>query len=140
MSGTASPLTTVWLARHGEVHNPAELLYGRLPRMRLSPEGQRQARKLAEFLAPRPLAAIYSSPLLRARRTAAAILERQPGLGRVRIDADLIEVRTRWQGEPLQALVIWERDPYIAMLASQSLGFVGYHEVTRFGDYVIYEP
>jgi len=61
---------TGWLARHGEVHNPSRVLYGRLPRMQLSPEGRRQAQALADFLGPRPLAAIYSSPMLRARRTA----------------------------------------------------------------------
>ena len=32
-------MTTVWLARHGEAHNPGGLLYGRLPRVRLTPEG-----------------------------------------------------------------------------------------------------
>ena len=79
-------MTTIWLARHGEVHNPGGLLYGRLPRMRLSPLGQRQAEALADFLAPRPLQAIYSSPMLRARKTAAVILTRHPELGRVRVD------------------------------------------------------
>ena len=97
-------MTTVWLARHGEVHNPGGVLYGRLPRMRLSPAGERQARALADFLAPRRLAAIYSSPMLRARKTAAFILDRQPSLDRVRIDRDLQEVHTSWQGEPLAAL------------------------------------
>ena len=96
--------TTIWLARHGEVHNPDNVLYGRMPRMRLTPEGQRQARALAEFLSARPLAAVYSSPLLRARRTAEAIVAGQPGLGRVRIDSDLIEVRTAWEGHPLASL------------------------------------
>ena len=96
--------TTVWLARHGEVHNPGNVLYGRLPRMRLTPEGQRQARALADLLAPRPLAAIYSSPMLRARRTAQVILASHADLERVRIDADLHEIQTGWQGEPLAAL------------------------------------
>jgi broad specificity phosphatase PhoE len=96
--------TTVWLARHGEVHNPAGLLYGRLPRMGLSPTGRQQAQALAAFLAPRPLTAIYSSPMLRARRTAEAILAQHPALPRVRIDSDLQEIRTSWQGEPLAAL------------------------------------
>jgi broad specificity phosphatase PhoE len=96
-------VTTVWLARHGEVHNPRSVLYGRLPRMRLTAEGQRQAEALAEFLAPRPIAAVYSSPMLRARRTAAVIVTRQPEL-RVRIDRDLLEVNTAWQGEPLADL------------------------------------
>ena len=70
--------TTIWLARHGEVHNPSNLLYGRLPRMDLSPEGRRQAQALDDFLAERPLAAIYSSPMLRARRTAEIILRVAP--------------------------------------------------------------
>jgi broad specificity phosphatase PhoE len=96
--------TTVWLARHGEVHNPAEVLYGRLPRMRLSHEGVRQAEALAAFLSSRQLAAVYSSPLLRARATAGTILESQCALDRVRIDRDLQEIRTGWQGQPLSAL------------------------------------
>ena len=110
--------TTVWLARHGEVHNPAGLLYGRLPRMGLSPTGRQQAQALAAFLAARPLTAIYSSPMLRARRTAEAMLAQHPALPRVRIDADLQEIHTSWQGQPLTALeqIGWDfyanpRDP-----------------------------
>lgn len=96
--------TTIWLARHGEAHNPGELLYGRLPRVRLTAEGRRQASALAEFLAPQPLTAIYSSPMLRARRTAEAVLATRSDVSRIRIDADLQEVRTGWQGEPLHVL------------------------------------
>jgi probable phosphoglycerate mutase len=104
--------TTIWLARHGEVHNPGNVLYGRLPRVRLTPEGQRQAGALAQLLRGRPLAAIYSSPMLRARRTADAVLAVHPELDRVRIDSDLLEVRTAWQGEPLQALEAIDWDFY----------------------------
>src|SRR4051812_10947010 len=104
--------TTVWLARHGEVHNPGNVLYGRLPRMRLTPEGQRQAEALARFLAARPVQAIYSSPMLRARRTAELVLARFPSLGRVRIDSDLQEVRAGWQGEPLASLEAIDWDFY----------------------------
>ncbi len=96
--------TTVWLARHGEVHNPNDLLYGRLPRMRLSHEGVRQAETLATFLQPRPLVAVYCSPMLRARRTAMTIVARQRLVDRVRIDRDLHEIKTGWQGEPLGSL------------------------------------
>jgi len=96
--------TTVWLARHGEVHNPKNLLYGRLPRVDLTSEGRRQAQALADCLRGRPLAAIYSSPMLRARRTADAIRSAHPEIGPVHIDSDLLEVRTAWQGEPLEAL------------------------------------
>jgi broad specificity phosphatase PhoE len=96
--------TTVWLARHGEVHNPGNVLYGRLPRVRLTPEGQRQAHALAEVLRKRPLAAIYSSPMLRARSTAEAVLAVHPELGRIHRDVDLTEVRTGWEGEPIASL------------------------------------
>src|ERR1700682_4564991 len=104
--------TTVWLARHGEVHNPGRVLYARLPRMRLSPEGRRQATALADFLEPRPLAAIYSSPMLRARRTAGIILASHPGLQRLRMDSDLQEVQPGWQGHPRDALARIDFDFY----------------------------
>jgi broad specificity phosphatase PhoE len=104
--------TTVWLARHGEAYNPNNVLYARLPRVRLTPEGRRQAQALANVLAPRPLKAIYSSPLLRARRTADAILAAHPELGRYRIDSDLLEIRTGWQGEPNVALEQIDWDLY----------------------------
>ncbi len=104
--------TTVWLARHGEAHNPDNVLYGRLPRVRMTPEGRRQAEAIAELLRPRPLAAIYSSPMLRARRTATAALAAHPELGRIRVDSDLQEVRTGWQGESIAALERIEWDFY----------------------------
>jgi broad specificity phosphatase PhoE len=104
--------TTVWLARHGEAHNPNNVLYGRLPRVRLTPEGRRQAQALADVLRPRPLAAIYTSPLLRARQTAEVVLGAHPELGRVRVDSSLLEVRTGWQGEPNEALERIEWDLY----------------------------
>ncbi len=95
--------TTIWLARHGEAANPRQLLYGRLPRVRLSTEGERQAHALGLFLARRPLAAIYSSPMLRARKTALAIQEHHPRLP-VRLTRDLNEVGTSWDGHPLADL------------------------------------
>ena len=105
-------MTTVWLARHGEAHNPAKLLYGRLPRVRLTPEGQRQARALAEYLASRPLSAIYSSPMLRARQTADVILRKHPELQRVHVDSDLTEVMTHWQGHAISELEKIDFDLY----------------------------
>jgi probable phosphoglycerate mutase len=92
------------LARHGEAHNPRNILYGRLPRIGLTAEGRRQARAIAGILQDRPLAAIYSSPMLRARRTADAVLAVHPELERVHMDSDLLEVRTAWEGEPLESL------------------------------------
>jgi broad specificity phosphatase PhoE len=113
LSSTEPPnATTVWLARHGEAYNPNHVLYARLPRIRLTPEGRRQAEALANVLRPRPLVAIYSSPMLRARRTADAILATHAELGRIRIDSDLLEIRTGWQGEPNAALEQIDWDLY----------------------------
>jgi probable phosphoglycerate mutase len=87
----------VLLVRHAEAHNPAAVLYGRLPRVRLSDAGRRQAQRLADLLAAEPVAAIWCSPLLRARQTAAAIAARHPAL-RFRVSHLLHEIRTGWQG------------------------------------------
>jgi broad specificity phosphatase PhoE len=80
--------------------------------MGLSPEGRRQAEALSAFLAQQPLVAIYSSPMLRARRTAQTILTSHPELQRVRVDSDLHEIRSGWEGEPLAALEAIDWDFY----------------------------
>jgi broad specificity phosphatase PhoE len=67
--------TTVHLLRHGEVHNPERVLYGRLPGFGLSDLGIAQAKLAAEFLAQRPIGHLVSSPLQRAQETAAALAE-----------------------------------------------------------------
>ena len=40
--------TLVHLLRHGEVHNPQGILYGRAPGYRLSNRGQQMAERVAE--------------------------------------------------------------------------------------------
>lgn len=81
------------------MHNPADVLYGRLPRFRLSARGRGQADQVARFLSTRTLAAVYTSPLLRARQTASALTQYHPGL-KVRVTRNLLEVKTSFQGEP----------------------------------------
>jgi broad specificity phosphatase PhoE len=63
-------MTLVHLVRHGLVENPRRLVYGRLPGFHLSPDGRAQAEAAARRLTGRPIAALYSSPLERARETA----------------------------------------------------------------------
>jgi broad specificity phosphatase PhoE len=70
-----STRTTVHLLRHGEVHNPDGVLYGRLPGFRLSEDGQRMARDVAEHLRGRDISLLVASPLLRAQETAAPLAE-----------------------------------------------------------------
>jgi hypothetical protein len=43
-------------------------------------------------------------------------------------------------GEPLHALVIWQREPYIADLFNRGLAESRFRQTDRFGDYVVYEP
>ncbi|MFN8227525.1 MAG: histidine phosphatase family protein [Mycobacterium sp.] len=59
--------------RHGEVHNPEGILYGRLPGYRLSERGQSQAQAVADALAHNDIVAVIASPLQRAQETATPI-------------------------------------------------------------------
>lgn len=95
----AGMATTILVVRHAEVHNPKRLFYGRLPSFGLSTHGEQQAERTAVFLAGHPIAAIYSSPLLRARQTAARIARHHPAALR-RVTATLHEVGSAWQGTP----------------------------------------
>ena len=45
-----------------------------------------------------------------------------------------------WAGQPLQALVTWQREPYVAELFAQAFPAAGFTEMARFGDYVVYVP
>jgi broad specificity phosphatase PhoE len=66
-----SPLrTTVHLVRHGEVHNPEKILYGRLPGYGLSETGRVQAKRVAEHLGGADVTALLVSPMQRAQETA----------------------------------------------------------------------
>ncbi|MDQ7810483.1 histidine phosphatase family protein [Amycolatopsis sp. A133] len=65
--------TVVHMLRHGEVHNPEKILYGRLEGYRLSERGQRQALTVAEAVAGHDLVHVVASPLQRAQETAAPI-------------------------------------------------------------------
>lgn len=64
--------TIVHLLRHGEVHNPEKVLYGRLPHYRLSELGQEMARRVAQHLhgEGHDITAVIASPLQRAQETA----------------------------------------------------------------------
>ena len=63
--------TVVHLLRHGEVHNPRGILYGRLPDYHLSELGLRMAERAAGFFTGRDVTHLVASPLERAQETAA---------------------------------------------------------------------
>jgi broad specificity phosphatase PhoE len=90
--------TVVHLLRHGEVHNPRGILYGRLPGYHLSAEGRRMADAAAKALAERDVVLVASSPLERARETADAVAAAH-GLPVV-VDDRLVEARNVFEGLP----------------------------------------
>ncbi len=95
----AAVRTDVYVTRHAEVHNPKDILYGRLPRFGLSETGIKQAESVARFLSGRPIDAMYTSPLLRARQTARIIAKAQRGIP-VHRSGLIIEVKSGYQGSP----------------------------------------
>lgn len=95
--------TTLYLLRHGEVHNPEKILYGRLPGYRLSETGKSQARAAGEWLADKAIRAIYCSPMQRAQETAAIVAEHLGDL-KPKIDQRISEVYTPYEGRPTAEL------------------------------------
>ena len=95
------PSATVHLLRHGEVHNPEHVVYGRLPDYHLSEKGARMAEAAAADLAQRVqegenIVLLACSPLTRTRETAAPVA-RELGLD-VRTDERLIEPANHFEG------------------------------------------
>jgi broad specificity phosphatase PhoE len=92
-----SRTTIVHLLRHGEVHNPTGVLYGRLDGFALSELGRRQALTVAEHLRDNDIAYVVASPLQRAQETAAPISDSH----RLELHTDqrLIEATNVFEGE-----------------------------------------
>jgi broad specificity phosphatase PhoE len=61
--------------RHGEVHNPEGVLYGRLDGFHLSDLGHEMARTVADHLADHDVTHVVASSLLRAQETATPVAE-----------------------------------------------------------------
>ncbi|MDQ1641971.1 MAG: hypothetical protein QOJ90_1322 [Actinomycetota bacterium] len=92
-----SETTVVHLLRHGEVHNPTGVLYGRLPGYQLSELGRAMAQRVAERLTAEDVTHLVSSPLERAQETAAPA---GAALGlETHIDDRLIEAGNVFEGK-----------------------------------------
>ncbi len=94
-------MTQIILVRHGETEwNVKEVFRGRID-IELNETGIKQAQLLAEYLSNLKIAAIYSSPLKRALKTAGIIASHHK-FG-VEITPDLIDFNYgEWQGLPHQ--------------------------------------
>jgi broad specificity phosphatase PhoE len=95
------PTTTVHLLRHGEVHNPGGVLYGRMDGYHLSDLGTAMAQRVADAVRDRDITHLVSSPLERARETAAPLAEAR-GL-EVHVDPRVIESTNVFEGAAFAA-------------------------------------
>ena len=103
--------TTLFFLRHGEVHNPQDIVYARLPRFRLSERGRQEAETTAKFLRRERLSAIYASPMLRARQTARIVRAHHPAAP-LHISKHLLEIKTSYQGAPRSEMIKIDWDFY----------------------------
>jgi len=99
------PFTTILLVRHGQTPTTGKVLPGRAKGLHLADEGRRQADIAAARIAElKRVDAVYSSPLERAKETAAPISKGR-GL-RTRIDRGLFECDFGdWTGAELKKLM-----------------------------------
>ena len=98
MSEASAISSSVHVVRHGEVHNPESILYGRQPGWRLSERGIAMAKAVADWSKELSLGAIHASPLERAQQTALPI-SLAHGL-EIKSDDRLIEAANIFEGKP----------------------------------------
>lgn len=102
------PAERLHLVRHGEVHNPARILYGRLPGYRLSTAGVEMARAAADYVygLDRPVSELKASPLERTQQSAEPFTEL---FGLVpELDVRIIEPTNVFEGRQMRRAL---RDP-----------------------------
>jgi probable phosphoglycerate mutase len=94
---------TAILIRHGETDSVGRYLSGRSPSHHLTETGRQQAARLPQRLARQPVAALYTSPLERARETAEPLGAARHLLART--DDSLLEVDFgEWTGRTFEDL------------------------------------
>lgn len=91
-------MQTFYLTRHGQVHNPDQILYGRLP-LPLSTAGRLQIEKMADWYRDKDIKKIYSSPIVRCLETS-QILANKLGL------EIITDIRLAESLEPVQGMTV----------------------------------
>lgn len=87
----------VHVQRHGQVHNPEGVLYGRLPGYGLSELGHQMAKRMSQYWSDVPLTHLRTSPLQRAQETLAPTAALRPELEIV-VDERVIEAANKFEG------------------------------------------
>ena len=100
-----APATTILLVRHGQTPSTGKVLPGRAPGLHLADAGHEQAARAAARIAElKQVDALYTSPLERARETAAPIAT-ATGV-RAKVDRGLLECDFgEWTGASLKTLM-----------------------------------
>ncbi|MBB2976688.1 broad specificity phosphatase PhoE [Microbacterium endophyticum] len=145
------PADRLHLVRHGEVHNPERVLYGRLPAFRLSADGRKMARQAADFVQSleRPVASLVCSPLQRTRESAEPFTELF-GLDPV-VDERVIEPTNVFEGTRMKRALMnplnWRYlvrpavpswgEPYASVIARMNEAMTDVWSRTDAGDAVI---
>lgn len=89
--------TIVHLLRHGEVHNPEGILYGRRDGFHLSDRGAAMAERVADVIGGRDITHVVSSPLERAQETARPLAKARAV--EIVTDARVIESENWFEGK-----------------------------------------
>jgi probable phosphoglycerate mutase len=114
----------ILLARHGETESNREVRFQGQLDVPLNATGRAQAAELAEQVAEEGIVALYSSPLARARETA-AIVARRLGL-EVREDPRFMEVDVgEWQGRLYADVIAEQPDAFAAYKAGDGFRLPG---------------
>lgn len=137
--------------RHGEVHNPSRVLYGRLPHFGLSADGRRMAQAAADHVerSRRPVSALISSPLQRTRESSEPFTAAF-GLDPV-IDDRVIEPTNVFEGRRMNRALMnplnWRHlrtpetpswgEPYLEVVARMDAAMRDVWHLTESGDAVI---
>ena len=100
------PATHVHLVRHGEVHNPGGVLYGRLPHFHLSENGKEMALAAAEALVASGVkpSKLVVSPLIRTQESAAPISH--AFAQEIDLDDRIIEPYNMFEGRKVSAKTV----------------------------------
>ena len=94
--------TVVHLLRHGEVHNPDGVLYGRLDGYHLSDLGRQMAQTVADHLSDHDVTHVVASSLQRAQETAAPVA-RSHGIP-ITTDDRVVEAANLFEGSRVASM------------------------------------
>jgi broad specificity phosphatase PhoE len=110
------PATRIHLVRHGEVHNPEGVLYGRLPNFSLSDRGEQMAALAAKELkdSGAKVSRILASPLMRTMQSAKPISEQfnVP----IEVEEDLIEPTNIFEGHVVGFQTLYKNPGFLLKL------------------------